>query len=171
MSNRRNTSISSLVYSTLGPGLSLLTQEDKSDEDWSVIETGGAPAERKHTEGDAEGSGLNSGPGETSRPLRSSTASAGDIHCDIVESRQNDAEEDTASILSRLYSDSIQKQKPRKRLGFNSKSGAGSVSSSEHAILSKQDSSEDVFYPVVSKQLKEQMSKASIHEETERETR
>ena len=167
--SQRHSSISSLVYSTLGPGLSLLPQEKTVENDWTVL---GAESSTKHTEGDAERRGQKSDPKETSRPSRSSTASAGDIDCEVVEEPKQNEGENVSEILSRLYRDPNKREKKlKKRLGFNSKSGAGSVSSSEHAILSKQDS-EDVFYPVgVSKQLKQQMSKSSIHEETEREAR
>jgi len=173
--SQRHSSISSLVYSTLGPGLSLLSHEEKTVEnDWTVITEGGASerSRTKHTDSDAEGRGQQSDPKETSRPPRSSSASVGDIDCEVVEEPKENDGENASNILSRLYSDpNKQGKKRKKRLGFNSKSGAGSVSSSEHAVLNKQDSSEDVFYPFISAQLKEQMSKTSIHEETEREAR
>ncbi len=170
--SQRHSSISSLVFSTLAPGLSILPREEKSEDGgWAVIGAAAAEGTDKHTT--EEGRGLRSDPEETSRSpaSRSSNASVNDIHCEVEEGAKHSELENPASILSRLYSDSKQDKKQKKRLGFNSKSGAGSSSSSEHAVLSKQESSEDVFYPVVSKQLKQQMSKTSIQEETEKEAR
>lgn len=159
--SQRHVSISSLVYSTLGTGLSLLPKEDKSGEEWTSVEARDDSDEEKEAGSKAEGREVPSGPEESSRPLHTSTISADDVQCEIEEENSRGAV-DTASVLSRLYSDSLQQNK---RLGFNSKSSAGSVSSSEQATLNKQESlSGDVFSPVVSKQLRIQMSKTASNE-------
>ena len=162
--SQRNAGIAILVYSTLGPSLSLLPNEDKSD--WVIVES----AEEKR---------------DVFVPARDSGGEAeviDTIHADVQPSvtRPPATNEETTSNtaeLSNLYSNStVQTTAERRggrRLGFNYKSSAGSSSSQEQATLLKEDSfnmeeGTEAVSPPLSKQLQDQISKNSAVEAASR---
>lgn len=146
--SQRKTSVSTLVYSTLGPSLGLLPSEQKHD--W-VADTDKANEKEAIGTGNVHEVEEIESIATRPRPQRMSADQVNEIqHQD----------------LHRLYSSPASSYGKNSRLSFQSKSGAGSISSMEQATISKQGSiSEDVAEVPVSKQLQSQISpKTSVGE-------
>lgn len=128
--SQRKSSISTLVYSTLGPSLGLLRDEDKSD--WVVLDS------EKSTI--PEGASVTGGSdlkeeAEATRPQRPSATSVDDELAGSSKEPINKPNPDsTGDVLSRLYS-APSSFGQKSRFGFASKSGAGSIGSMEQATV------------------------------------
>lgn len=140
--SQRKVSISTLVYSTLGPSLGLLPDEDKSasaEQEWLVVEqssitspiTGVDPEPNE----DLEISRPRRTPDTSGNPSSMSECRNGDLSGGADPPKPKEVGE----VLCRLYSAPSSLGK-KNRLGFRSKSGAGSMSSVEQATLSEQSS-------------------------------
>lgn len=166
--SQRKTSISTLVYSTLGPSLGLLPSEDRKEKekDWVFVEENGA----------AETGSADSAISRPQPASASSTISGSDM---LSEATNTDKDSDkskpkagganTGEVLCRLYSSpassspSSSSLGKKNRLAFTSKSGAGSISSMEQATLPEKSSGvEGALSPMspVTKQLQGQISGA-----------
>lgn len=156
--SQRKISISTLVYSTLGPALGMLPSEEKvNDPNLSSGE------EEKNSSGEEAAAGVGpinqdktaAPPQRVCEPTRSP---GGEILQSLKANKPSD--------LSRLYSSPASSFGEKARLDFKSKSGAGSMSSAEQATLPKQvsisgeEGSEAPLSPV-SKHLQSQMNSAS----------
>ena len=140
--SQRKLSVSTLVYSTLGPSLGLLPSEKKHD--WV------ADTEKDNEKEAIAVSNVHSEESIATRP-RPQRMSADRV--DEIHQHQD---------LRRLYSSPASSYGKNSRLSFQSKSGAGSISSMEQATISKQASvNEDVTEVPVSKQLQSQISPRS----------
>ena len=165
--SQRKISVSTLVYSTLGPSLGLLPDEQKGD--WVVVSDGG---EAKVAAGAASSSSSSSNPNNEEAATRPPHYSSGSVSSETQHqvSQENgvaNSKDDTGSVLSRLYSAAgggTSGYGEQGRLNFKAKTGAGSISTMEQATLSKQSSVfEDPPLSPVSKQLQSQISpKSSI---------
>lgn len=138
--SQRKTSVSTLVYATLGPSLGLLPTEEKGS-DWVVV---GAEDLEGSTPKDQEPN-----VDSASRPhaQRTSVTSVNDTESEpILEEETNEAnkpksDDSTGRVLSRLYSSPATSGLGQKnRLAFTSKSGAGSISTMEQATLPEKSS-------------------------------
>lgn len=128
--SQRKASISTLVYSTLGPSLGLLPNEEKGPgSDWVVISEGSTS---KAAEPNVDSA--------ISRPQRSSASSVNDTPLPEKEETNKPKFDGTGTVLSRLYSSPASSLGHRNRLAFTSKSGAGSISTTEQATLPGQSS-------------------------------
>lgn len=155
--SQRHASITTLVYSTLGSGLGLLPEEDKSD--WVVIEKQekreAAVVKPADAAADKEVSSTTTRPhgNNDAQLLRTSTTSAAarpattskELTEEVAKTGSaNNTRNEEGEVLCRLYSSpaSISNMAERKRADrfFHAKVGAGSVSSIEQAGLAKQTS-------------------------------
>ncbi len=139
--SRRKVSVSTLVYSTLGPSLALLPNEDRTEGDWIVLEDSSNPAAAGPGERDVQ-SHIGSG-----KEGKSIVRPQGPNHCggggDI---------EPSSGISGPV--DQAEKRNSTTKLGFRTKSGAGITSSSQQATLPRQNceaSTEGAISPVTSK--------------------
>ena len=146
--SQRKTSISTLVYSTLGPSLGLLPSEEKGD--WVVMSSGSSePAGAAEAEPNVDS--------PRSRPPAHGQHTSVTSETDTIFEEAEEAEKpgssdldsssasnDTGIVLSRLYtspaSSSTSLAGQKTRLAFASKSGAGSMSSMEQATPTKRSS-------------------------------
>ena len=147
--SQRKMSVSTLVYSTLGPSLGLLPSEEKFDDPNLTVRERSSEREAA-----ADSS--------SDRPQRMSAPS--EIHSEVIH--QDKANKlSTNGDLSRLYSSPASSFGQKGRLDFKSKTGAGSMSSMEHAeaslpkqfSISVEDGSETPCSPI-SKQFQDQIS-------------
>lgn len=151
--SQRKISVSTLVYSTLGPSLALLPSEEKVEVPYLTTVEG-----KSEEEAAASKDKIDS-------PLRISRMSApGEIRCEAEEDQKAN-KLSTNGDLGRLYSSPASSFGRQGRLGFKTKTGAGSMSSMEQAeasmpkqfSLSMDEGSEAPSSPV-SKQLQSQIS-------------
>lgn len=156
--SQRKLSVSTLVYSTLGPSLGLLPSEPKHD--W-VAET-----EKANKKEEAIGSGAASTVQCHEHEVQESLATRPRPQRMSADRVTQPANEIQHRDLCRLYSSPASSSGQSSRLSFQSKSGAGSISSMEQATISKQASiSEDATEVPFSKQLQSQISpKSSVGE-------
>lgn len=154
------------MYSTLGPSLGLLPQEEKGD--WVVIEEKKAASNANGSSAQLNGDTADdvidvdsSRPRPQQHSIDSSTVNVagGETRYD-VEPKQSKGSQGNV-FLNRLYSE------PASRLNFNSKSSAGSISTKTQATLPKQTSlCEESTSSPVSKQLQSHISKIPMAEST-----
>lgn len=150
--SQRKISVSTLLYSTLGPGLSLLPSEEKVKDPNLAA---GEGDREKEVSADFTGS-------DSSRPQRVSAPSG----LPSEDGRGQANKLSTNGDLNRLYSSPASSLGQKGRLGFKSKAGAGSVSSMEQAeasMLPKQfsisvDEGSEVPCSPISRQFQEQIS-------------
>ncbi len=139
--------VSSLVYSTLGSGngLGLLPSPERVlDRPFEEVEEAATSAA-----------------GDTIDRMNSSQTT--EIQCEENQKAKKASSEESKEALGRFYSFPASSFGKKSRLGFKSKSGAGSMSSSEQATLPKQSSlslDDGALTPTspVSKQLQSQIS-------------
>ena len=154
--SQRKISVSTLVYSTLGPSLGLLPSEAKVNEDPGLQHGRDSVGEEavfveQPNEDIAQ-------TGKTTRPQRMSDTAVIETQSEKDKAKKPDSSES----LSRLYSAPASNFGQKGRFGFQSKAGAGSVSSMEQATLDRrtsnaEDGAEAPSSPV-SKQLQSQIS-------------
>lgn len=150
--SQRKISVSTLVYSTLGPSLGLLPNEEKA-----VDPSLNAGGEEKKT-----GSAEPAAEDQSARPQRKSGPS--EIQYEGNQKANKSSLVGSNGDLSRLYSSPASSFGEKGRLEFKSKAGAGSMSSMEQATLPKQssvnveDGAEAPPLSPVSKQLQNQIS-------------
>lgn len=163
--SQRKTSVSTLVYSTLGLGL--LPNEEK-ERDWVVLDH----VREGSTPKDAGKEPINVD-SAISRPhaQRTSATSVNDTQRGPLLEEETEAKElkfepdGTGRVLSRFYSSPASSLGRKNRLAFTSKSGAGSISTKEQATLPEQSSAvmeDGALSPVspVTKQLQGHISAA-----------
>lgn len=157
--SQRKISVSALVYSTLGPSLGLLPNEEKVHVP-SLNAAGGVE----------ENSAGEEAVGSTASGLDKLTASEGSAPSEIQSEGNEKADNYSLSSngdLNRLYSSPASSFGHKARLDFKSKAGAGSMSSMEQATglaplpkqssISVEEGHEAPLSPV-SKQLQSQIS-------------
>ena len=170
----RKVSVTTLVFSTLGPGLGGIVPRQEGE--WVVVDEGGGnksvePADAANSASNNSNPAPNEVRAIRPPPSKQSSGKNGETQHQVSEQEESGGErksssDSTSTVLSRLYSSTTATSTfgEKGRINFKAKSGAGSISSMEQATLVKQssvaggDSQEPPPSPVSKQLLQSQIS-------------